>query len=163
MGLQELADLEALIQLKTKGKKGPTAGIAAARRAAVLLLNAHFEAFLEDLLQEALTAINPGLDASSLGRDFKTPRCRNIDRFFVVLGISKLSKQPSWKKASNKAVRRNIDELQDARNAIAHGEKDAKAKKSDIARFETYVTGFADAADRIVAAQVKKLTGKKPW
>lgn len=60
IGLQELDDLEALVQLKTKGSKGPTAGILAARRASVLLLNAHFEAYLEDVLEESLKTLNSG-------------------------------------------------------------------------------------------------------
>lgn len=162
-GLKELEDLEAMIQLKTKGKKGPTPGIASGRRAAVVLLNAHFEAFLADLLQEALSYLNPGLDASSLRRAFTTPRPKNIDKFFKILGIKKLSHEPSWQKAGNKVVRKNIDALQTTRNAIAHGDPNAKAQKADITRFEGYVKGFADAADRIVADRVKALTGKKPW
>lgn len=162
-GLAELNDLEALIQLKTKGSKGPTAGISAARRSAVLLLNAHFEAYLEDLLQEALAALNPGLNAHALARDFTTPRPKNIDRFFLLLGIQKLSQQPSWQKADNKAVRRNIDDLQDARNAIAHGETGAKASKADIERFRKYVRGFADAADIIVSERIEAMRGSKPW
>jgi len=162
-GLQELKDLEDLVQLKTQGSQGPTAGIAAARRAAVLLLNAHFEAYLEDVLQEALTALNAGLDASTLRRDFTTPRPRNIDRLFVLLGIDKISHQPSWQKAANKTVRGALEELQDTRNAIAHGEAGVRATKQDVARFGGYVRGFADAVDELIADRIEQLTGRRPW
>lgn len=162
-GLQELEDLEDLVQLKTQGSQGPTAGIAAARRAAVLLLNAHFEAYLEDVLQEALRALNAGLDASTQRRDFTTPPPRNIDRLFVLLGIEKISQQPSWQKAGNKTVRGALDELQDTRNAIAHGEAGAKVTKHDVARYAGYVRGFADAVDAIIADRIQQLTSKRPW
>ncbi len=151
------------MQLKTGGNKGPTAGTVAARRAAILLLNAHFEAYLEDVLQEALTALNSGLDATTLRRTFTTPRTANIDKLFVLLGIQKISNTPRWQKASNKSVRNAINELQDTRNAIAHGEKNVKATKRAITRYSRYVRGFADAVDEIVADQVTKLTGSKPW
>lgn len=163
IGLEELDDLESLVQLKTGGAKGPSKGIAVARRASVLLLNAHFEAYLEEVLQEALTAVSAGLDSHRLARDFTTPRPRNIDHFFALLGIAKISHQPSWQKASNKTVRKNIEALQDARNAIAHGEAGAKAKKADIARFRGYVVGFADAIDEIVSNRIAAMTGTQPW
>lgn len=163
LGLRELDDLEALVQLKTSGSKGPTAGIVAARRAGVLLLNAHFEAYLEDVLQEALSSLNPGLSADSIRRDFTTPRARNIDRLFILLGIEKMSFKHSWQRASNKSVRAAIEELQDARNAVAHGEKEAKATKSDLTRFKGYVLGFAKATDEVVASRIRELTGTRPW
>ncbi len=163
VGLRELDDLENLVQLKTNGSKGPTAGINAARRAGVLLLNAHFEAYLEDVLQEALTALNAGLSAETIRRDFTTPRVRNIDRLFKLLGIEKISWSPSWQHASNKSVRGAIDELQDARNAVAHGDKDAKATKAALTRFRVYVLGFSRAVDDIVAERVRVMSGTKPW
>ncbi len=161
-GLKELDDLENLIQLLTGGQRGPKSGIVAGRKAAVLLLNAHFEAFLEEILQEALKVINDGLNSDSLARDFTTPRANNIDRFFLILGIKQISLQPSWQKASNKLVRKNIDALQDARNAIAHGDKNARAKKSDVTRFRKYVVGFADSIDQLVSDQVGRLMNTAP-
>lgn len=162
-GLQELDELEALVQLKTSGQKGPHGGISAARRAALVLLNSHFEAYLEDLLQEALLAINTGFDASKLRRDFTTPRADNIDKLFLLLGISKISRLPKWQKASNKSVRAAIDQLQDRRNAIAHGEKGATVKKREITRFTGYVNKFAESVDDVVRDRIASMTGKKPW
>lgn len=163
-GIKEIDDLEDLVQLKTKGSKGPTAGITAARRSAVLLLNSHLEAFLEDLLEEALHSINTGFDVAKIRRDFTTPRTSNIDKLFQLIGIEKISQMPSWQRASNKVIRKAIDELQDARNAVAHGERDAKATKSDITRFQKYVIGFAKELDKIVAERVSQMTGKpRPW
>lgn len=162
-GLRELDDLEALVQLKTRGSKGPTAGIVAARRSAVLLLNAHFEAYLEDVLQEALSSLNTGLNADSIRRDFTTPRTRNIDRLFLLLGIEKITQKPRWQKASNKTVRNAIEALQDARNAVAHGERDAKATKSDLTRLRKYVLGFANAVDALVSDRIYELTTSRPW
>lgn len=162
-GIRELEDLEALVQLKTGGSKGPTTGINAARRSAVLLLNAHFEAYLEDVLQEALSAVNPGFSAASIRRDFTTPRPQNIDKLFTLLSIEKISHSPSWRKAKNSTVRKAIDELQSARNAVAHGDPAAKATKADVRRFRQYASGFCKAVDDIVADRVLAMTGKRPW
>lgn len=164
VGMGELQDLEDLVQLKTGGAKGPTAGIAAARRSAILLLNSHFEAYLEDVLEEAIHAINSGFDISKIRRDFTTPRTDNIDKLFLLLGIDKISHSPSWQKASNKSIRRAINELQDARNAVAHGERGAKATKRDLTRFRSYVLGFCTAIDSIIAIRISKMTGRPaPW
>jgi hypothetical protein len=163
VGLNELDDLEKLVQLKTGGSKGPTAGIVAARRAGVLLLNAHFEAYLEDVLQEALSSINVGFSAASIRRDFTTPRPNNIDKLFVLLGVEKISSKPNWRGASNKSVRTAIDGLQNARNAVAHGDRDAKATKRDLTRYKAYVEGFAKAIDEVVAKRVEAMTGTRPW
>jgi hypothetical protein len=56
-----------------------------------------------------------------------------------------------------------LEELQDTRNAIAHGEAGAKATKHDVARYAGYVRGFADAVDEIIADRVERLTGDRPW
>lgn len=82
---------------------------------------------------------------------------------FVLLGIEKITSTPSWQRTSNKSVRRAIDDLQDARNAVAHGEKDAKATKADLTRFRKYVLGISKAIDAIVAERIESMTGTKPW
>lgn len=162
--INELDDLEALVNLKTKGSKGPTNGIAVARRSAVLLLNAHFEAYLEDVMQEALTAINPQLTSSQLARNFTTPRPQNVDKFFTLLGIEGISKQISWEKASNKAVRGALNELQDLRNEVAHGTTaKGQVKKSQVTRFKNFAVGFCERVDRIVGEQVASMTGTRAW
>ena len=160
----EIEDLDKLVTLKTKGAKGPAKGISVARRSAVLLLNAHFEAYLEDVMQEALTSINPKLNANHLAREFTTPRPDNIDKFFSILGIEKISKQISWKKASNEAVRNALNELQNRRNEIAHGTTvDGQAKKAEVTRFRGYAEGFCKKVDDIVRDQVAAMTGRQPW
>lgn len=161
-GLREVDDLEALVQLKTGGSRGPTAGIAAARRSAVLLINAHFEAYLEDVLEEALNAINDGFSADRLRRDFTTPRVDNINNLFSLIGIDRIAMKPSRQRAGNKAIRKAIDELQNARNAIAHGER-AMVTKSKVRYFRTHVVGFSKSVDRIVANRVEEMTGAAPW
>lgn len=161
--LADLDDLDALTRLKTGGKRGPTQGIEVARRGAIMLLNSHFEAYLEGVLEEALKSINTGFDSTTLARDFTTPRPDRIDRLFLLLGIDRISQQISWNNAGNKAVRNAINELQSARNAIAHGEQNAKATKSDVNRFRRYVEGFCSGVDKIVAERVTNMTGVRPW
>ena len=163
IALKELDDLESLVKLKTGGTKGPTKGILVARRASILLLNAHFEAYLEDVLDEALAALTSGLNTKTLRRNFTTPRPDNINKFFSLLNIEKISTKPSWKKANNVTVRKAIDQLQNTRNAIAHGEPNAKVKISDVKRYRSFVEGFTNAVDEIVAKRVEEITKTRPW
>ncbi|MCR8674379.1 MAE_28990/MAE_18760 family HEPN-like nuclease [Micrococcus sp. HG099] len=115
------------------------------------------------MLEEALKSINPGFDSTTLARDFTTPRPDKIDKLLLLLGIDRISQQISWNNAGNKAARKDINELQNARNTIAHGEQNAKATKSDVNRFRRYVEGFCSGVDKIVAERVTNMTGVRPW
>src|SRR5258708_1134845 len=64
-------------------------------RGAILLLSAHLEGYLEDLMEEALRAVNRRLDGEALRRGFTNPRPSFIDKFFALLGLKDATKDSS--------------------------------------------------------------------
>ena len=150
----------AAIAGSTRGRKYEVLGI---NRAAILMLSSHFEGYLEDLMAEALGAVNPTLHAPILTGGFHNPWPDRIDQLFEFLGLSKPARQISWRKAGNKAVRDNLEDLVGTRNKLAHGTNGVTVYKSDVVRIRKYVMGFAERFDQLVREQVKLLTGSYPW
>lgn len=139
-----------------RGRKYEVEGI---NRAAVLMLSAHFEGYLEDVKAEALYAINPELNAPTLTFGLHNPWRDRIDQLFAFIGMKKPSKNISWQKASNSSVRTNLEKLVGTRNKLAHGTTGVQVDKSEIVSLRKYVEGFAQRFDADVRARVKTLTG----
>lgn len=142
------------------GRKYEVLGI---NRAAILMLSAHFEGYVEDVMAEALHALNPTLRAPTLTGGFHNPWPDRIDELFAFIGLEKPSRGISWQKAGNKTVRENLENLVRTRNKLAHGTTGVTVYKTDVIRHRKYVTGFAKQLDEIVRAQVHTLTGAYPW
>lgn len=132
-------------------------------RAAVLMLCAHFEGYVEDVMREVLGALNPSLDATPLLGGFHNPWPDRIDELFAFLGMNNPSKAISWQRASNTSVRDNLGNLVRTRNRIAHGTTGVSVRKADVTRYRKYVEGFATRFDRLLRARVRTLTGAYPW
>lgn len=142
------------------GRKYEVVGI---NRAAVLMLSAHFEGYLEDLMAESLAAINPSLQPPALTGGFHNPWPDRIDGLFAFLDMERPSREISWQRAGNKAVRNNLEELVRRRNEIAHGTTGVTVYKDDVVRARKYVEGFSTRFDKAVRGQLHKLTGRYPW
>jgi hypothetical protein len=132
-------------------------------RAAVLLLSAHFEGYVEDVMREALAALNPRLDPAPLTGSFHNPWPDRIDDLFAFIGLSKPCRSISWQRASNASVRANLEELVRTRNRIAHGVTGVRVYKYEVVRYRAYVEGFTSRFDRAVRTQVRALSGSNPW
>jgi hypothetical protein len=145
---------------KKRGRKYEVEGL---NRAAVLMLTSHFEGYLEDVMAEALAAVNSKLDAPTLTDGFHNPWPDRIDQLFAFLGMHKPSRSISWQKASNAAVRANLEKLVRTRNKLAHGTTGVNVYKTDVTSMRKYVEGFAQRFDAAVRVQVKVLTTKNPW
>ncbi len=143
-----------------RGRRYEVEGI---NRAAVLMLSAHFEGYLEDVMAEALAGVNPSLAASVVTGSFHNPWPDRIDELFAFVGMKKPSKSISWQKAGNSAVRTNLNDLVRTRNKIAHGTTGVVVYKSDITRFRRYVEGFAKRFDTKLRTQIRSITGTNPW
>ena len=144
-------------------ERGRRFGVVALNRASVLLLSAHLEGYLEELMAEALDAVHTGLSPSELTGRFANPSTGNIDNLFAFLGLHKPSDSISWQAAGNTAVKKNINELVDTRNRIAHGATGVAVSKVEVKRFRGYVVGFAKAFDNLVRGRLRTLTGNYPW
>jgi hypothetical protein len=158
--VDQLMAAHAAIAGSTRGRKYEVLGI---NRAAILMLSSHFEGYLEDVMAEALGAINPNLNAPSLTGGFHNPWPDRIDDLFAFLGLSRPSRQISWRKAGNKAVRGNLEDLVRTRNKLAHGTTGVTVYKSDVIRFRKYATGFAERFDQLVREQIKLLINSYHW
>lgn len=158
--VDELMNAHGAIAGPKRGRKFEVEGI---NRAGILMLCSHFEGYLEDLMAEALEAVNPKLVPDVLTYSFHNPWPDRIDDLFGFLGMASPSKKISWQKASNKSVRVNLGDLVRTRNKVAHGTVGVKAYKVEVARFRGYVEGFSKHFDSAVRSQVHKLTGSDPW
>lgn len=158
--VDQLMAAHAAIAGPRPGRKYEVLGI---NRAAILMLSSHFEGYLEDVMAEALRAINPNLNAPTLTGGFHNPWPDRIDSLFAFLGLEKPSREISWRKAGNKTVLENLEILVRTRNKLAHGTTGVTVYKADITRIRNYVTGFAERFDQMVRAQVRVLTGSFPW
>lgn len=132
-------------------------------RAAILMLSAHFEGYLEDVMAEALAALNQQLDPKPLTSGFHNPWPDRIDELFAFLGMSKPSRSISWQRAGNTAVRENLNKLVRTRNRLAHGTVGVQVNKSEVISLRKYVEGFAQRLDDLVRTQVLTLRGSYPW
>lgn len=132
-------------------------------RAAVLMLSAHLEGYLEDVMAEALDALNEQLNPKPLTRGFHNPRPDYIDKLFAFIGMDKPSRSISWQRASNQSVRVNLEKLVQTRNRIAHGATGVRVYKNEVTSLRKYVEGFAQRFDGLVRNQVHTLTGAHPW
>lgn len=161
-----LKDVDQLMDAHSKvggDQPGRRYALEALNRASILLLSAHLEGYLEDLMAEAILAVNGHLVADRVISTFSNPSIGNIDRLFAFLGLEKPSGKVKWSNAGNEAVKRNINLLVGARNQIAHGATDVRVTKVQVMRYRGYVVGFAKAFDRIVHDRVVVLTGNAPW
>jgi hypothetical protein len=104
-----------------------------------------------------------GLSGAALTGRFANPTTGNINNLFAVLGLAKPSDSVSWRKAGNEAVKRNVNELVETRNAIAHGTTGVDVSKATVEQYRKYVVGFARGFDNLVRARVEHLAGIAPW
>lgn len=87
----------------------------------MLPLSAHLEGYLEDLMDEAILAINKDLSPANPTGRFANPSIGNINNLFAFLGMGTPCDSFSRRSAGNAAVKKNINELVQTRNRIAHG------------------------------------------
>jgi len=143
-----------------RGRRYEVVGL---NRAAILMLSAHFEGYLEDVMTDALIALNPHLIPKPLIGGFHNPWPDRIDALFEFLNMSKPSRVISWRRAGNAAVRKNLEKLVATRNQIAHGTTGVTVYKNEVISLRKYVEGFAQRFDQLVHDQVEALTGVSPW
>lgn len=161
--LQDVDELMAAHVAVGGTQRGRRFEVEGLNRAAVLMLSAHFEGYLEDVMAEALGSLNGQLDPQPLVGGFHNPWPDRIDELFAFLGMSKPSRDISWQRAGNPAVRKNLEDLVRKRNQLAHGAMGVRVYKTDVTRFRRYVEGFAVRFDALVRNRVRRLVGSYPW
>ena len=218
--LQDLAQLYAAHTARAGTSAGRKYGVDALNRAGLVLLSAHLEGFIEDLVKETIdviiansvpmkllplrlravqvekdlvepisgdnyvrtnariskvgpiiaqfwTDIQPSttsnLSAQPIIKVMNNPGTNLINRMFWYFDIDQVMDRISWKKASNKTVKDNINKLVGKRNEIAHGAIEINVTKSEVKKYEKYVNGVAASLDSHMKQFLKLLIGKDPW
>jgi RiboL-PSP-HEPN len=146
-------------------ERGRRRGVEGINRAAVVMLCAHLEGYVEDLLGEAMKAVHPELDPGPLVSKFHNPWPDQIDALFAAIGLPKASRGISWQRAGTAAVIKNLEDLVRTRNKIAHGATEVDVSKRMVTRFRGYIEGFARELDLRVAIRIFRMTGNRnfPW
>ena len=149
--------------------RGRVAEVEALNRAAIVLLSAHLEGYLEDLYAEAASSLLRGRvkDLLSLVADgqemFRNPQPGHVERLFRSIGLPKVLERVSWQRATNDSVRKRLSDYTDIRNKIAHGEREIRVRKSKVVGFKKFVRVFAEKFDEKVRSEIQAVTGHPPW
>jgi len=165
-GLAQIS--EVIDRLVSEPGRGRRTEVDALNRAAMVLLSAHLQGYVEDLFSEATGAMlgNKVKDVEALIEQalsgFSNPHAYRIDRLFASIGLPKVTDGLSWQKASNQTVKRRLTDYIRIRNSIAHGSQEGITKLK-VAEFKRFVEIFARNFDEKVSNEVQQTTGKTPW
>ena len=136
----------------------------------VVLLAAAFEAFVEELYEEAVDIVYAHADANDIAqlRKNTSRRMNNADSFkvnhlFFNVGIAWIMKMPRirWQKFSNQKVQETVNKVVVAHNEVAHG-KNPGLRKSQAANWRDFVERIADRLELTVADELVRWAHGRP-
>lgn len=126
----ELGSAHARLSTRQRGRQW---GLGALNRAVVVLCVSAWEAYLEELLKEAVEAIHPGAPPlgtwpavkaqalSDIGR-FNNPNVENAVKLFASnIGIADITSTWGWRNCSRERARSYLNDALRQRHHIAHG------------------------------------------
>jgi hypothetical protein len=145
---------------------GRPAEVQALNKAAIALLSAHMQGYVEDVFEEVgrklLDGRVPQLDALLKQPRRGNPNWDNITRLFSAVGFPNILDTVSWQGMSNDALKTRLRELNELRNRIVHGKAET-VRKRVVENYSSFVRQFANRFDRRVASVYRTLTGQEPW
>lgn len=168
-----IADVEELISahgIITGGGRGRPAENQgrAITRAAIVLLAAANEAFIEDLFHEATTKIFPGMSDDeqknlfgNTTKKLNTASVQNIEMLYFNLGMPFVLKDFKWQGFSNKQFRKKFNRLIEVRGSIAHGRPQAASLQS-LKSWKSMIECFAIRFEQRVANNIRNIAGTHP-
>ena len=165
----ELARISEVIDsLVTEPGRGRRTEVAALNRAAMVLLSAHLQGYIEDvyaeaariMLEDKVRDVEVLIERALAG--FSNPHAQRIDDLFATIGLPKITDDLSWQRASNRAVKRRLTAYIQVRNSIAHGGQEGVTKQK-VDEFKRFVEVFAKNFDKRVREEVQRVVGKAPW
>ena len=140
-------------------------------RGGVVLLSASFEAYVEELFDDAVDLIYAsatGGDRNSLKNDtsgsLHNASVFKVNRLFFNIGIPWIMshQRVRWQKFTNSRVREELGNLITSRNDIAHG-TDITVAKPTAVKWRGIIEKLADRLDMVVADRIESETGTRPW
>ena len=146
---------------------GRPSQVQALNKAAIALLSAHLQGFVEDLFEEAANALLGGTvqDISTLIDEAPTrgnPNRHNIERLFGSIGFPSILDGMSWQKMGNDAVLNRLRELNELRNRIVHGSTETVTKQV-VRNYASFSRNFAARLDDRLRQRVHQVNGSYPW
>ena len=146
---------------------GRPAEVQALNKAAIALLSAHLQGYVEDVFEEVgrvlLHGRVPQIDALLTQAQRRgNPNWDNITRLFAAIGFADILNAISWRGVSNATLKKRLRELNELRNRIVHGQTET-VRKRVVVKYSSFVRQFAARLDRTVAQVYAALTGQAPW
>lgn len=176
-----LADAEELLSVHGKlktGKQGRQWGLSAVNRAVIVMCVSAWEAYVEEVMVEALEALRPGAAAGStypalnasvrgdVGR-FNTPNSQNVSKLMAdAFGFANVASSWAWKGCTAIQATRLLDYLLKTRHQIAHGVRPRpKVINKQAAWFIDFVRRVAACTDNALRDYLVSTLGvvPEPW
>jgi hypothetical protein len=139
---------------------------AAISRAGIVLLAAAFEAFVEDLFEEAADVVYQGYTDDERKAFLKQTagRLNNADVFktnylYFNLGIPWVFRGIQWQKFANKTLVREINKMVVTRNQVAHGGQPAIGLAT-MRYWKRMVENLAPRFETKVSAEVERVSDR---
>jgi hypothetical protein len=159
---------EIIRNLVNQPRNGRPAEVSALNRAAIVLLSAHLQGFVEDLQFEAANIVlkDKVSDIEKIAKNAiprgVNPHADVIEKIFAGIGLYEILESICWQKASNSTIKRRITDYIQLRNKIAHGTQ-VSISKAKVNEYKKFVELFAKNLDEIVAVKIQEYTNEKPW
>ncbi|MBB6406179.1 HEPN domain-containing protein [Arthrobacter sp. AZCC_0090] len=169
----------------TGGRRGRQWATEQLNHALIARLISEFQGFSRDLHDEAIDfifqeavatspSIEPILRSGLLNRrglDTGNPTLTNLASDFSKLGLTAFRARLGAHNSAAESWLADLSSLNEARNAIAHGDdvklahvlQTHRLTQETARRWRTSLNRLARGMDSIVGAYLKSLTGKKPW
>ena len=118
------------------------------------LLQGHIEEVFVTCSQGLLDKLGTPAAVDEYRESFRrwgNPSASNIDQLFLRLGLVKALNGLSWQKCSNQALRAKLQEINELRNKIAHGDRHLtlggqpfSLRLERVGRYRDFVQKFGD-------------------
>ncbi|MDR6333877.1 hypothetical protein GGQ86_002347 [Xanthobacter flavus] len=135
-------------------------------RSCIVMLSALLQSYVEEVFQDAARRVFPQFAAHQDGFDaywrqvkgWGNPSDSNIKTLFLRLGVVDVFSGLSWQHTDERAIKKNLDTLNQLRNQIAHGasrivvnQASYSLSLAEVTRFRNFSHTFANRFERHVA------------
>jgi hypothetical protein len=163
-----LANIAGVINhLVTNPGPGRPRQVQALNKAAVALLSGHLQGFVKDIYEESAHALLGGhvrdvTVATNAAPTAGNPNTRNIKKLFSTLGFDEILNGISWQKCSNQTLLKRLNDFNELRNDIVHGES-MNVKKATVTSYLSSWRALAVRLDRKLRTEIHAVNGTYPW
>ena len=158
---------EVVDKLVSPPRRGRRHEVGALNRAAIILLCAHLEGYIEDIFSETAMILLKDRKEEDINwhieqslSSFSNPHADRIDRLFASIGLLRITNKLSWQKASNRSIKNRLTSYITLRNKLAHGEQE-RVDKATVIRFMNFVKVFAKKFDELINNKIEQFIHHK--